>query len=187
MPRTLMKLNYMKMRVIQRIKRRINIFYSKTRGINLSKNSFVHSSVDLSYPKHVSIGESSILYKQVSIYTNNLGSLTIGDNSHIAPFGYLLIDNNKIKIGDNVAIGPFCSLICHSNDINGADELFVNNYLDGDIIIGNNVFIGAQCTILPGTIIENNVVIAANSVVKGTVEASSVYGGTPAKKIKEIE
>lgn len=175
------------MKIIKRIKRRINIFYSKARGINLSKNSFVHSSVDLSYPRNVSIGESSILYKQVSVYTNNSGSLTIGDNSHIAPFGYLLIDKNKIEIGDNVAIGPFCSMICHSNDTNGASDLFVNNYLDGNIIIGNNVFIGAQCTILPGTVIEDDVVIAANSVVKGKVESSSVYGGTPVKKIKDIE
>ncbi|HIP31260.1 MAG TPA: acyltransferase [Crocinitomicaceae bacterium] len=111
----------------------------------------------------------------------------MGKKSHIAPFGYLLIDNNKVTIGDDVAIGPFCTFICHSNSVTGKSKLYAENYLDGDIFIGNNVFIGVQCTILPGTIIEDNVVIASNSVVKGRIERSALYGGTPAKKIKEIE
>lgn len=174
------------MKLISRIKRRTNIVYSILRGINLSKNSFVHHSVDISHPKKVKVGESSILYKQISIYTNEYGSFEIGKNSHIAPFGYLLIDKNRVVIGDDVAIGPFCSVICHSNKIDGDSNLFSKNYLDGDITIGNNVFIGTQCTILPGTIIEDNVVIASNSVVKGRIESSSVYGGSPVKKIKNI-
>lgn len=174
------------MRLIKGIKRRLNNTYSKIRGVNLSKNSFVHYSVDLSHPKSVSIGTSSVLYKQVSIYTNGKGSFSMGENSHIAPFGYLLIDKNSIKIGDNVAVGPFCSFICHSNDIKGDSSFFVDNYLDGDITVGNNVFIGTQCTILPGTVIEDDVMIASNSVVKGTIKAFSLYGGTPAKRIKGI-
>ena len=174
------------MRLIDRIKRRINIIYSSLRGMKLSKNSFVHRSVDLSHPKMVTIGESSTLYKQISIYTNGKGSFTIGKNSHIAPYGYVLIDKNNVAIGDNVAIGPFCSIICHSNSIEGDSDLFSKNYLDGDITIGNNVFVGTQCTILPGTIIEDDVVIASNSVVKGRIESSFVYGGSPAKKIKSI-
>ena len=174
------------MRLINRIKRRLNIIYSSFRGINLGKNSFVHKSVDLSHPKNIHLGDASILYKQISIYTSKSGTFTMGKNSHIAPFGYVLIDNNKVNIGDDVAIGPFCSIICHSNNIEGDSELFSKNYLDDDIIIGNNVFIGTQCTILPGTVIKDNVVIASNSVVKGIIESSSVYGGSPAKKIKSI-
>ena len=81
---------------------------------------------------------------------------------------------------------PFCTFICHSNHFEGDNKLYSKNYLDGDISIGNNVFMGAQCTILPGTIIDDNVVIASNSVVKGHLESNTVYGGSPAKKIKSL-
>ena len=55
------------------------------------------------------------------------------------------------------------------------------------IIIGNNVWVGRGCLLLPGTIVGDNVIIAANSVVKGTLQSNSMYGGTPAKCIKKID
>ena len=173
------------MNLLKRIKRRLNIIYSKMRGMELAENAFVHHSVDVTNAKNVKIGKGSYIYKQTSIYVSS-GSFEIGKSSHIAPFGYLLIDKNNLIIGDNVAIGPFCSMICHSNNTKGASKIFTENYLDADITIGNNVFIGTQCNILPGVIIENDVVVASNSVVKGKLESGYVYGGTPAKKIKKI-
>ncbi len=158
----------------------------KSLGVTLGEGSRIDGSVDLSIPKNVSLGNNSILYKQTSIYPSADGRFSMGNQSHIAPFGYLLIDKNTITIGDHVAIGPFCTMICHSNAIEGDAPHFSDNYQDADIVIGNNVFIGAQCTLLPGTVIGDNVVIAANSVVRGNLESNFVYGGSPAKQIKEI-
>ncbi|MEX9987895.1 DapH/DapD/GlmU-related protein [Providencia rettgeri] len=50
------------------------------------------------------------------------------------------------------------------------------------IHIGNNVFIGVGCIILPSVHIGNNVVIAAGSVITKDIEDNSVYAGNPAKK-----
>ena len=55
------------------------------------------------------------------------------------------------------------------------------------IRIGNNVFIGANVTILPGTTIGNNCIIGAGSVVKGICEDNYVYAGNPARKIISID
>lgn len=55
------------------------------------------------------------------------------------------------------------------------------------ISVGNNVFIGARSTILPGTRIGNNVVIGAGAVVKGHIPDNVVVAGNPAKVIKTIE
>ena len=55
------------------------------------------------------------------------------------------------------------------------------------ITVGNNVFIGARCTVLPETTIGNNVVIGACSVVKGCIPDNVVVAGNPAKVIKTIE
>jgi galactoside O-acetyltransferase len=174
-------------RIINRLKNKLFISRLKSRGLEIVLNARIDRSVDMHNPNTIRIGESSILYKQVSIYPGKSGSFSLGDHSHIAPFGYLLIDNNHLSIGNHVAIGPFCTLVCHSNSIHGKSNLFAKNYLDGNISIGNNVFIGAQCTILPGTQILDNVVVAANSVVNGQLESGWVYGGTPAKKLKQIE
>lgn len=159
----------------------------KSKGVAMGEGSRIDGTVDISIPKNVALGKNSILYKQTCIYPSGQGRFSMGSHSHIAPFGYLLIDKNAITIGDHVAIGPYCSMICHSNAIEGEAQYFADNYLDADIVIGSNVFIGAQCTILPGTIIGDNVVIAANSVVRGNLQPNFVYGGSPVKKIKPID
>ncbi len=53
--------------------------------------------------------------------------------------------------------------------------------------LGNNIFIGADSIILGGTIIEDNVIIGAHSVVSGFCEHDSVYAGNPARKIMSLE
>ncbi|MFZ4412857.1 MAG: acyltransferase [Bacteroidales bacterium] len=170
----------------QRIKLHLLRVYWKMKGVILSNNAFIYRNNEILNPKNLSLGENSILYKELTIYIGKQGSLTIGKNSHIAPYAYLLIDNNAVNIGDNVAIGPFCAFFCHSNSVMGESKLFAENYIDLPIIIGNNVFIGSHTVILPGSIIHDNVVIASNSVVKGVLEENSIYGGSPAKKIKSL-
>ncbi|MCZ4409789.1 DapH/DapD/GlmU-related protein [Cryomorphaceae bacterium 1068] len=174
------------MTFIDRIKRRLSTLYWSFRGVEIGTNSAINPGVDIWNPKTASIGQNSNLGKNVSIYCGKNGSFTLGDGSHIAPFGYLLIDNNDCSIGSKVAVGPFCTFVCHSNSIKGNSKFFAENYSDGGIEIGNNVFIGAQCTILPGAQIDDNVVIASNSVVRGILKSGFVYGGTPVKMIKPI-
>lgn len=55
------------------------------------------------------------------------------------------------------------------------------------VTIGNDVWIGGNCTILPGVTIGNNVIIAAGAVVTKGVPDNCVVAGIPAKKIKELE
>ena len=55
------------------------------------------------------------------------------------------------------------------------------------ITIGNNVFIGADCLILPGVTIGDNVVLGARSVVTKNLPGNAVYAGVPARFIKSID
>lgn len=169
-----------------RIRKRLDTILFKMRGVSMKKGAYIHRSVDIHNYKNLTVGSNSTLYKNNSVYIGLNGSMRIGYHSHIAPYGYLLIDKNIIDIGNNVAIGPFCSFICHSNDLKGEHKLFSKNYLDDDIVIGNNVFIGAQCVILPGVVIDDNVVVASNSVLKGRLLEGNVYGGSPVKIIKSL-
>lgn len=55
------------------------------------------------------------------------------------------------------------------------------------VSIGSNVFIGWGATVLCGAMIEDNVIIGANSVVAGRCESDSVYAGVPARRICSLE
>jgi len=173
------------MNLISRIKNKLYYYLLKIRGASLAKGVQVYSNVEIQYPKGFSLGLNSVLYKEITIYNGTSGVFFMKDNSHVAPYGYFLIENNKIEIGNDVAIGPFCSFFCVSNSSKN-DQLFRKNYSYGDIKIGNNVFIGSQCVFLPGTVINDNIVVAANSVVSGILESGYIYAGTPAKAIKKI-
>lgn len=101
------------------------------------------------------------------------------------------IDTNNphlLQIGNNVKITGPTTILTHDYSV------CVLNYLDKKIygkqkltIIGNNVFLGWGCTILCGSIIGNNTIIGAGSVVSGILEENSIYAGNPAKRICSID
>lgn len=80
-------------------------------------------------------------------------------------------------IGDHCQIGPFC---CFEN---------VNHTGDGDValsvIIGNGVWIGARAVLTPGAEVGADSVIAAGAVVAKKVPANELWGGVPARKIRD--
>ncbi|HZF70597.1 acyltransferase [Sulfuricurvum sp.] len=156
-------------------------------GIQIGDKCRIDYRVDINNKNHITLKDNTTLYKNITIYKDNNGRFEIGYSSHIAPYGYFLIEDQQINIGNNVAIGPFCSFFCVTNHISeDPNKLHTDTYQKGTIVIGNNVFIGTHCVILPNTIIENNTVIAANSTVKGTLKEGWIYGGNPAKPLKEL-
>jgi acetyltransferase-like isoleucine patch superfamily enzyme len=60
-----------------------------------------------------------------------------------------------------------------------------NSDISSPIVIGNNVWIGRNCLIMPGTVIEDGVVIGANSLVKGTLKKDTIYAGNPVQEIRQ--
>ncbi len=57
----------------------------------------------------------------------------------------------------------------------------------GPITVGNNVFIGMNSILLPGTTIGNNVIVGAGSIVRGNFPDNVVISGNPAKIISDIQ
>ncbi len=120
-----------------------------------------------------------------------IGDTTIGDNCSLW-FGVVLRgDVNYIKIGDNVNIQD--NAVIHGTFQKSATNIGNNvSIAHGAIVHGctihDNVLIGMNAVVLDDTVIHSNCIIAAGAVVtKGTViESGTVYGGSPAKKIKEI-
>jgi len=99
-----------------------------------------------------------------------------------------IVCREGISFGDNVICGPNVNIYDHNHGMDLHQGPFVSQeYISAGIIIGNNVWIGANATILAGVNISDDVVVAANSVVTTDLNSNSLYGGVPAKFIKYLE
>ena len=109
--------------------------------------------------------------RNTTIRIDHSGELIIGDKVFIN-------DNcsinciDKIEIGEYTKIGPGVSI--NDNDHNFR-KTGNGRMLTGQVIIGKNVWIGANSVILRNTVIGDNAVIAAGSIVKGDVPANTVF------------
>lgn len=97
------------------------------------------------------------------------------------------------SICPNVTIGNF-TMIAHNVMILGGDHkyqvagiptVFAGRPITKPTTIGDDVWVGAGSIIMAGVTIEDGAIIAAGSVVTKDVEAYCIYGGNPAKKIKD--
>lgn len=112
--------------------------------------------------------------------THRGGELIIGDNNFIN--GAIISATTKVTIGNNCKFGPF-SMIIDSDFHNVKDHN--KDGESGEIVIEDDVWIGAKATILKGVTIGKGAVIAVGSVVTKSIPANAIAAGVPAKVIKE--
>ena len=93
-------------------------------------------------------------------------------------------DQGGIEIGDGSLIGHNTTIATLNHDFNPDKRA---NLHPSPVKIGKNVWIGSDCTILPGVEIGDGAVIGAGSVVTKNVPANSIAVGNPARVIKQIE
>lgn len=142
-------------------------------------------------------------------------NIIIGDYTYyddpVDPTGF---EKNNVlfhcpEFGDKLVIGKFCSIACGAQFIMNTANHRISSVTaypfavfggawrentpphlsqlprKGDIIVGNDVWFGRECVIMPGVHIGDGAIIAARSVVTKDVEPYSVVGGNPARLIKK--
>jgi acetyltransferase-like isoleucine patch superfamily enzyme len=116
------------------------------------------------------------------------GGFSVGLQSYCGVnCGFCTVNDSRIVIGNNVSISHNVRIYTSNRDpldiINRRSP--VTNIV-GDVVIGDNVWIGANVIITQNVTIGDNVVIGANSVVSKSVSSNQVVAGAPLRVIKSL-
>ena len=126
-----------------------------------------------------------------------MGKVSIGKDSSIWPLTVVRADMHTISIGERTSIqdGTVCH-ITHASDYNpggyplviGDDVTVGHQAMLHGCTIGNRVLVGMKAMVMDGAVVEDEVILAAGSVVPPgkTLESGYMYKGTPAKQIRPI-
>lgn len=152
------------------------------------------------YLKHV-ITNPNITVGDFTMYNDFVNDPTLFENNNV--LYHYSINHDKLQIG------KFCSIACGAkflfNSANhtlsslstypfplffeewGLEKKDITNAWDnkGDIVIGNDVWIGYEAVILAGVTIEDGAIIGTRAVVTKDVPPYTIVGGVPAKSIKK--
>jgi acetyltransferase-like isoleucine patch superfamily enzyme len=129
---------------------------------------------------------SAVLYEVPRVYFKK--RLALGEKVHINDSVFINAVGG-VKVGNYVVLSHGTTILSTGLDTNK----WINRYQDEDIHIcspieiGDNVWIGANVIICAGVSIAKNSIVAAGSVVtKSLIQEGCLYGGIPAKIIKEL-
>jgi len=159
------------------------------RGVIIEKNVVI-----LGYEKtrfHVAnarIANGSILSFGDDV--TGYGEITIGDGTWIGQYNNLRASEEaNISIGRQCLISQFCTLISSNHNIVKGKPIMEQG-LDEKrkgVQLGNDIWLGAGCAVMPGACIGDGVVVGANSVVTKNIPPAEIWAGVPARKIGERE
>jgi carbonic anhydrase/acetyltransferase-like protein (isoleucine patch superfamily) len=134
------------------------------------------------------IGKNCFLAENATI----IGDVIIGDNCSIWFNTVLRGDVNSIRIGNNVNIqdGAILHTLYQKSVVEIGDNVSIaHNAIIHGVKIASNVLVGMGAIVMDHTVINENSIIAAGAVVLSNtiIESGTIYGGNPAKKLKDIE
>lgn len=161
----------------------VNVIH-RLRGVNLDVNTVVYLTANLlRYPKNIFLGNGVIIKGGAHVCPcNHKAVIEIGDRTTVG-FHAFMYSSSRISVGVDCMIAPFVYIVDSNHGIKKDAPMNQQPNDSKPIVIGDDVWIGANAVILPGVSIGNGAVVAAGSVVKNDIEPFHIVGGVPAKKI----
>lgn len=150
----------------------------------------IYPLAKLAYPHVIELGNHCRIRDFVFIFAGK--GVTIGDYSDMQPHS-VIWGGGTTTIGNRVSIGPGTVLLSavysHAKGLKMVDGLpeESSNALYGRLVICDDVYIGANCSLMPDITIGEGAVIGAGSFVNKDVEPWTVVAGSPARKISVRE
>ena len=155
--------------------------YIKNKGVNTKFIGIPDFSPDFRGPLKLDLSENIEIYPDVSF--RGRGLISIGANSSINS-GVIFGCTEKISLGKNVLVADNVSFRNADHEFKNVDIPIKNQgEISKEIIINDDVWIGANVVITKGVTIGKGAVIGANAVVNKDIPSYKIYGGVPAKEI----
>lgn len=155
----------------------------------IDPRSYLHGLRVLNYYKALHVIPRSKMRKGKGLHisptvTFSHGNLIeLGDRVHLNTRCSLWAGptRGRIVIGDDGLFGPEVFIITANYRFNDGSPVTQQAMNEADVIIGRDVWVGAKCMILPGTVVGDGAIIGAASVVRGKIPAMAIIAGNPAK------
>lgn len=133
--------------------------YVENCTVDIGDNVVLWPGVSFTGNGTIKIGSNAKIGQNTIIYASKNGGVEIGDNSIIAAQTYIIDSNHSTKMGQNICNQELTS---------------------SPVLIGEDVWIGAQCMIVKGASIGKGCVIGAHSFVNKSIPSYKIAYGTPA-------
>jgi len=142
-------------------------------------------------PSQLQLGEASTICDGTILSFGDdaagRGRIDIGARTWIGQYNNLRAGGGDIRIGDDCLISQFCSIVASNHaHVRGMPIKDQGPATDRrGVTLGNDVWLGAGCAVMPGVSIHDGAIIGANSVVTGDVPTNEIWAGVPARRIGE--
>jgi galactoside O-acetyltransferase len=145
----------------------------------------IGSNIIITGIENIHVKENFTISSGCKIYSHS-GKLTIGENFSTNNNVFIGASEGEIVIGNNVIIGPNTVLRAGDHEFKDVSiPIRDQGHKKGKITIEDDVWIGANVTILRDVNISKGCIIAAGAVLNKSTEPYSIYGGVPAKLLKK--
>lgn len=163
----------------------MNEMSDEARKITMDINNSYHSQEELRalFSKLFGKPVDSTFRVFPPFYTDFGKNITIGRNVFINACCHFQ-DHGGVTLGDGCLIGHNVVFATLNHDLNPHRRAFM---MPAPIVLGKNVWIGSNSTILQGVTIGDGAVVAAGAVVTKDVPANVVVGGVPAKYLRSVD
>lgn len=135
------------------------------RNITLGTGAQISPTVAFANPERISIGARVHLGARCTLWAGP---------------GY-----GRLALGDDVLFGPDVLVTAANYRFNDGSPVTEQAMDEADVVIGNDVWLGAKAVVLPGAQIGDGAIIGAGAVVRGTIPPYAIAVGTPAKVVSQ--
>jgi acetyltransferase-like isoleucine patch superfamily enzyme len=141
----------------------------------------------------IEIGDDTMIAEQVTLCAGMMPGHDLGDQTVlrvgsrcVIGRGSHIVAHHSILIDDDVYTGPYVYITDQNHAYADPDVPIGRQWpVNTAVSIGSGTWLGAGAVILPGACIGRNVVVAAGSVVRGTIPDRCVVAGVPARVVRE--
>ena len=139
--------------------------------------------------RYLSVGEGTQICIGVELYIDhNLDrspSIKIGRGTYVGQYSNIGA-YAPVMVGNDVMIGPFCHIVSGDHRFDRRDvPMKQQGHSGASVMIEDDVWLGSHVVVLSGVTIGKGAIVAAGGVVTKSIPPYEIWGGVPAKFLKE--